>query len=105
MKDYYNILNISIDNFNKDLLKEAYKNKISQFNDLPFFTKTMIADIKSIKEALYIFNDDKLKELYDVKYKKMIDTNKDNTNKTIDNKIDNTKICDRLFSIKFNYKS
>ena len=94
MKDYYSILGISKD-ANNEKISEGYKNKISQFNKLPFHTKKMIEDIKSLKEARYVLMDNIKRIKYNIKYDKY----KNYNNEEI--VLDNTKICDRLFSITF----
>jgi curved DNA-binding protein CbpA len=53
----------------------------------------MISDIKLLKEAFYILSDVIKRDIYIKKYKRYKDY--ESTNRTIDN----TKICDRLFSI------
>jgi DnaJ-class molecular chaperone len=99
MKNYYNILDININNSSIENIKRAYKIKISQFNNLPFFTNKMTQDIKDIKEAYYVLKNNKLKQVYDMK------RTKDNKITTVnkfsnENKyIDNTKICERMFSL------
>ena len=95
MKNYYEILNID-NTATKDNIYNAYYNKISQFNNLPFHTPRMISEIKSIKEALYVLGDNNKKEKYDKKCIKMLQYKEEGKYK------DNTKICDRLFSINFN---
>ena len=125
MKDYYKILNIDI-NDNIENIKKSYKIKISQFNNLPFFTKKMIGDIKEIKEAYYVLKNKNLKDIYNKKNNKghnLFSINNDkshnffslnndkehnffsinkfslnNENKMIDS--DNTKICERMFSLR-----
>ena len=98
MKDYYKILNIkkthsisttySLKISDDDDIKLFYKNKILIFKDLPFLTKQMISDIKDCKEAYYVLSDKTRKTKYD----KLINNLSDK---------DNTKICDRLFSLTF----
>lgn len=95
MKDYYSILDIN-NNATEKQVYEGYKIKISRFNNLPFHTKKMIDDIKTLKEALYILSDTIKREKYDIKleeHKKYLNDD--------ENPFDNTKICNRLFSIKF----
>ena len=93
MKNYYEILNIN-NNATEDEIYEAYKLKISQFNHLPFHTNKMITEIKLLKEALYILSDNIKRSKYNNKIQniKLYEEGK---------LIDNTKICDRLFSITF----
>ena len=93
MKDYYNIL--GIDKIDEPDINESYNIQISRFKNLPFLTKQMILDIKNIKEAYYVLSSTILKQKYDkiLKKQKLLEDN----SKTIDN----TKICDRLFSITF----
>ena len=96
MKDYYTILDIKIENdITNELILNSYKKKISRFVGLPFFTKQMIQDIKNLKEARYVLTHILLKDRYIKKFKKFKQLNDD------DRYIDNTKICDRLFSIRF----
>lgn len=94
MKDYYNILNIDI-NASEEQIYDAYRDKISQFNHLPFHTPKMISDIKLLKEALYVLSDPTRRYKYDNKMMKMAKYN------TEDKDFDNTQICNRLFSITF----
>ncbi len=95
MKDYYSILSVN-NNASENEIYEGYKIKIARFNNLPFHTKQMIEDIKNLKEALYILSDNNKRHKYDIK---LNETNKYTTDDS--NPFDNTKICDRLFSIKF----
>jgi hypothetical protein len=96
MKDYYIILCIdNIDNVDNNEIKKQYNIQISKFRGLPFLTKMMIQDIKNIKEALYILSNPVMK----IKYDKILKKQKQLENDT--RYIDNTKICDRLFSITF----
>jgi len=92
IKNYYEILGLPFNAPESEIFK-SYREKISQFNGLPFLTKEMINDIKLLKEAFYILSDNKKKDNYIKKYKRYRDY--ESTNRTIDN----TKICDRLFSI------
>ena len=92
MKNYYEILGLEFNVPESEIFKN-YREKINQFNGLPFLTKDMINDIKLLKESFYILSDVKKREVYIKKYKRYRDY--ESTNKTIDN----TKICDRLFSI------
>ena len=57
----------------------------------------MINEIKKLKEALYILSNNEKKNKYDKKLNKYNEYLIDNDNDKV-----NTKICDRLFSIKFN---
>lgn len=110
MKDYYKVLDIDNINDNKstsyqNVISEAtitstmvdlsYKIKIARFKKLPFLTKQMITEIKLLKEAYYVLHNDIRRSKYDKIYKKF------KLNKVLadDNRIDNTKICDRLFSL------
>ncbi len=96
MKDYYSILGIN-NNASENEVYEGYKKNIARFNNLPFHTKQMIEDIKILKEALYILSDNVKRQKYNIKLEE--------NNKYINddsNPFDNTKICDRLFSITFN---
>lgn len=99
MKNYYNILDIELEQVNTEIIKKAYKIKISQFNKLPFLTKDMIIDIKNIKEAYYVLKNERFKQLYDKKMK--IQNNKKSSviSKFDNNDSNNTKICDRMFSL------
>jgi hypothetical protein len=103
MKDYYKILNIDSESISKKNIKPHdldtfYKNKINRFKNLPFLTKDMKDDIKDIKEAYYVLSNNVLRNKYNEKYKKKEETIIAND----DNKyIDNTKICNRLFSLTF----
>ena len=86
MKNYYKILEINSNCSKKDILN-AYIFKISRFNNLPFLTNQMISDIKDYKTAYYILLNDEKREKYDKLF--------------FENKI-NTKINERLFSLKNN---
>lgn len=88
MKNYYDILDIGM-TATKDDIYEAYKNKISQFNGLHFHTQQMINEIKNLKEALYVLGNTEKRKIY----------NKKITLQNITDDFDNTKICNRLFSI------
>ena len=94
LNNYYNILNIK-DTATDNDIHEAYKLKISQFNNLPFHTKKMINEIKLLKECIYVLENKEKRDKYDRKLKDAKEYDK------TDEPIDNTKICDRLFSIKF----
>ncbi len=96
MKDYYLVLGVE-KNSSKSQIYEGYKIKISRFNNLPFHTKQMIEDIKTLKEGLYILSDNNKRNKYDIK----MDETKKYVNEE-ENPFDNTKICNRLFSITFN---
>ena len=56
IKNYYEILGLPFNAPEEDIFK-SYREKISQFNNLPFLTKNMINDIKLLKEAFYILSD------------------------------------------------
>ncbi len=94
MKDYYEILKINR-NASKEEIYKAYNFNISQFNNLPFLTNKMKKTIKNLKEAKYIFYNDNRKNLYDKKinFNKKFNADKDT--------IDNSKICNRIFSLNF----
>ena len=91
MKDYYEILEIS-SNVSEDDIYNAYNNKISQFNHLPFFTSKMISEIKLLKEAIYVLGNKNKRTKYNKKYYLIKNTQEESRD------FDNTKICDRLFS-------
>jgi DnaJ-class molecular chaperone len=93
--NYYEILNVNI-NATEDEIYQAYNIKIAQFNHLPFHTNKMIVEIKLLKEAIYVLGDEIRRKKYNNKYEKIIQYEEMN-NKSVDN----TKICDRLFSITF----
>lgn len=98
LKDYYSILGCN-SNITEDEIYNKYREQIARFNNLPFHTKQMILEIKELKEAIYILGNKEKKLKYDKKFKlqqSYTDIEDDETNK-----FDNTKICDRLFSIKF----
>lgn len=95
MINYYNILGLELYANEKDIYN-AYRNKIKQFNNLPFLTKIMIDEIKMIKSAIYILGDEQKRIRYNEKYKRHKDY------EATDRQVDGTKICDRLFSITFN---
>jgi curved DNA-binding protein CbpA len=92
IKNYYEILGLPF-NAPEEAIFKNYREKINQFNGLPFLTKDMIDDIKLLKEAFYVLSDNMKRNNYIKKYKRHRDY--ESTNRTIDN----TKICDRLFSI------
>ncbi len=95
MKDYYSILGIN-NNASENEVYEGYKKKIARFNNLPFHTKHMIEDIKILKEALYILSDTLKRQKYNIKLEEKNKYTQDEVNP-----FDNTKICDRMFSITF----
>lgn len=92
IKNYYEILGLPFGAHENDIFKN-YRVKINQFNGLPFLTKEMVDDIKLLKEGFYILSDTKKRDAYIKKYKKYKDY------ESTDRRIDNTKICGRLFSI------
>jgi DnaJ-class molecular chaperone len=92
LRNYYEILNID-KNAPEDEIYKSYNQKILQFNHLPFHTSKMINEIKLLKEALYVLGDDIKRQKYDYKYEKNKQYEENNTS------IDNTKVCERLFSI------
>ena len=92
MKDFYEILNID-SNASEEQVYDAYRDKISQFNHLPFHTQKMISEIKLLKEALYVLGDEDRRKKYDNKIEKLKQYNIEGRN------IDSTKIIDRLFSV------
>ncbi len=94
MKNYYEIFNIK-QTASDDEIYEAYRTKIQQYNGLPFLTKQMISEIKSLKIGIYILGDTNKRIKYDKKLNNM--KNYNDTSKYLDS----TKICDRLFSIRF----
>jgi DnaJ-class molecular chaperone len=94
MKNYYEILNINND-ASEEQIYDAYRYKIAQFNHLPFHTSKMILEIKLLKEALYVLGDENKRQKYDNKINKLEEYNSEGRN------IDNTKICDRLFSVTY----
>jgi DnaJ-class molecular chaperone len=91
MNNYYLLLNINKEATNEEIT-EAYKLKISQFKNLPFLTSTMKEEIKELKKALYILSDDERRQQYNNIINNDYETN--------DDLKENTKICDRLFSLK-----
>jgi DnaJ-class molecular chaperone len=97
MKDYYEILDISLD-ASEDEIYDAYNKKIVQFKHLPFFTNQMIKEIKLLKEAIYVLGDENKRYKYNILIEQL------NNKKQYEEEgrhIDNTKVYDRLFSIKF----
>jgi DnaJ-class molecular chaperone len=94
MKNYYEILNIN-KNVSEEKIYDAYRNKIAQFNHLPFHTQKMILEIKLLKEALYVLGDENKRKKYDNKIDKLEQYNLEGRN------IDSTKICNRLFSVTY----
>ena len=89
MKNYYIILNLD-ESASEEEIYTSYKNKIAQFNGLPFHTSKMIYNIKELKEAIYILGNKYNRKKYNLIYKKY------------DN--ENTKIFDRMFSISTNQR-
>ena len=94
MKNYYEILNIN-NNALEEQIYDAYRDKIAQFNHLPFHTSKMILEIKLLKEALYVLEDTIRRQKYDKKMEKLEQYNLEGRNS------DNTKICNRLFSVTY----
>lgn len=106
MKDYYKVLKIEYDpstrkdNINEEsitneLVLTNYKLKIARFNNLPFLTKQMISEIKTLKEAYYILSDDTRRN----KYNKIYKTTKLTKLLADDSRVvDNTKIYNRMFN-------
>ena len=94
LQNYYDILNINNNATEKDIYA-AYNSKIIQFNHLPFHTQKMISEIKLLKEALYVLGDNNKRQKYDYKCERINQYNEESRT------IDNTKVCDRLFSITF----
>ena len=94
MKNYYKILNIN-NNALEEQIYDAYRDKIAQFNHLPFHTPKMILEIKLLKEALYVLEDKIRRQKYDKKMEKLEQYNLEGRN------IDSTKICNRLFSVTY----
>jgi|APSaa5957512535_1039671.scaffolds.fasta_scaffold68427_2 DnaJ-class molecular chaperone len=99
MKDYYKILKLT-KHATLTEINEVYEFNISQFNNLPFLTNKMINEIKILKEAKYILADEQRRKLYDIKLQNENKYNQD-TNQSGFHCIDNTQICDRIFSINF----
>jgi DnaJ-class molecular chaperone len=93
MKNYYDILNVKKEASENEIYK-AYRDKISQFNGLPFLTKQMSTEIKELKVAIYILGDEIKRQKYNIKMGKRKPIIQNNS-------VENTKICDRLFSITF----
>ena len=92
--NYYEILNINNDATENEIY-QAYNQKITQFNHLPFHTTKMINEIKLLKEALYVLGDDTKRSKYDSKCNKIKQYNEEGKYN------DSTKVCNRLFSITF----
>ena len=95
LNEYYLILKVDVDSTEQEIYN-SYKNHIAQFNNLPFLTTQMVSDIKLLKEAIYVLGNVNKRKKYNIKLKQM----KTYTNEN--NVVDNTKICDRVFSITFN---
>ena len=94
-KNYYTILNVNEDE-TEEKIYDAYKEKITQFNGLPFHTSQMISIIKELKEAIYVLGDKKKRNKYNtilLKFKKTLKYN--------NNSNENTKIYNRMFDITF----
>jgi DnaJ-class molecular chaperone len=98
LKDYYSILGCEKDATEEDIYNK-YKNQIKRFNNLPFHTKQMIIEIKELKEAIYILGNKSKRTKYDKKIK--LQQSYTDIKNDQENELDNTKICDRLFSITF----
>ena len=99
MKDYYKILNVN-KNTPINEIKNIYKEHLSRFTGLPFFTDRMINEIKELHESYYVLGNVDRKYLYDscFKQKKKVFQMSENNNDFIEN----TKINDRLFGNIFN---
>ncbi len=95
LKDYYSILGCKKDATEDDIYNK-YRNQIKRFNNLPFHTKQMITEIKELKEAIYVLGNKTKRAKYDKKFK--LQQSYDNESES---EVDNTKICNRLFSITF----
>ncbi len=91
LKNYYLILNVN-QNATEDEIYLMYKEKIAQFNGLPFHTSQMIKIIKELKEAIYVLGNTNKRKKYNLKLSK---GSKYNINTTYN---ENTKIFDRTFS-------
>ena len=98
MKNYYTILGIA-ENATEDEIYMAYKNKIIQFNGLPFHTNQMIQTIKLLKECIYVLGHTIKRQKYDDKLRLRQKIQKEYTNTS--RHVDGTKICDRIFSLTF----
>jgi hypothetical protein len=94
MKDYNKILDIT-NNSTDDEIDKSYKTKLERFRNLPFLTTQMKVEVKDLHEAHYVTSNSILRKKY---YKKF---NKETKYMDETRNIDNTKICDRLFSITF----
>ncbi len=94
MNNYYEILGITDEAVELEIY-DAYRNKISQFNHLRFHTPKMIKEIKLLKEALYVLGDENKRKKYDKKTRLL------KQYEVTDRRINNTEICNRLFSITY----
>jgi len=70
MENYYNLLGINTDSTKNEIIN-AYNYKISKYNNFDLFSNDNIKEIKSLKTALFILCNKKLRK----KYNKLIKNN------------------------------
>lgn len=92
MKNYYKILNISLQS-NLNEIQSSYNENIKKYNNLPFLTDKMKEEVKDYKIALFILSNTARRK----KYNKLI--KQDNNYYKDDKRIDPGLICQRLFSL------
>ena len=93
-KNYYTILNVN-EETTETKIYDAYREKIAQFNGLPFHTPQMINIIKELKEAIYVLGNNKKRNKYNTILLKFNKTLKYNNNSN-----ENTKIYNRMFDLR-----
>ena len=67
MNNFYELFEISNSASINDV-KLAYKNKINEFNYLPFLTDEQIYQIKTLKIGLHILTNNELRKKYKIDY-------------------------------------
>lgn len=90
---YYNLLEIKITSNSKEIII-AYKNKINKFKNLNNFNHNQISEIKTLKKALYILLNKKLRLKYDLNIKLL-----NNDNNPLPMNFDNDISFDTIFDI------
>lgn len=90
---YYNLLEIKITSNSKEIII-AYENKINKFKNLNNFNQNQISEIKTLKKALYILLNKKLRLKYDLNIKLL-----NNDNNPLPMNFDNDISFDTIFDI------
>jgi len=94
MENYYNLLEILSSSSSKEI-KMAYENKITKFYNIKELNSQQISNIKSLKTALYILTNNKLRKQYDISMGFI----KKNNNEPVAGNIDSELNLDSLFKI------